>query len=79
MHPAQLGPPLASLALTLLAGLAQAQGTVYVSSEKDNALTVIDATTLAVKGTIATCKRARHVALTPERLLMVACTDSNAG
>jgi PQQ-dependent catabolism-associated beta-propeller protein len=49
-----------------------------VSSEKDNALTMIDATTLAVKGTLATCKRARHVQITPEGKLMVACTDSNA-
>ena len=54
-----------------------AQGAAYVSSEKDNALTVIDLATLAVKGTIPTCKRARHLQLTPERQLMVACTDSN--
>lgn len=57
---------------------AAAQGTAYVSSEKDNALTVIDMASLSVTGTIATCKRARHLQLTPERLLMVACTDSNA-
>jgi PQQ-dependent catabolism-associated beta-propeller protein len=70
----------ALLAATLaLAGqAAQAQGTIYVSSEKDDALTLIDTGTLAVKGTIATCKRARHVQLTPDRKLMVACTDSNA-
>lgn len=58
--------------------LAAAQGTIYVSSEKDDALTVIDAASLSVKGTIATCKRARHVQLTPDRKIMVACTDSNA-
>ncbi|VTU35702.1 PQQ-dependent catabolism-associated beta-propeller protein [Variovorax sp. PBS-H4] len=56
---------------------AWAQGVAYVSSEKDSALTVIDLATLAVKGTIPTCKRARHVQLTPERQLMVACSDSN--
>ena len=36
---------------------AQAQGTAYVSSEKDQALTLIDLVTLKVKGTIPTCKR----------------------
>jgi len=63
--------------LALLAGTAQAQGLAYVSSEKDDALTVIDLATLAVKGTIATCKRGRHLQLTPDRKLLVACTDSN--
>jgi PQQ-dependent catabolism-associated beta-propeller protein len=57
---------------------ALAQGTLYVSSEKDDSLTLIDLVTLTVKGTIATCKRARHVQLTPDRRLLVACTDSNA-
>jgi PQQ-dependent catabolism-associated beta-propeller protein len=57
---------------------AQAQGTAYVSSEKDDALTVIDLATLSVKGTVPTCKRGRHIQLTPERHIMVACTDSNA-
>jgi len=57
---------------------ALAQGTAYVSSEKDDALTVIDLGTLAVKGTIATCKRGRHLQLTPDRKLLLACTDSNA-
>src|SRR5215207_10745709 len=66
-----------ALALAAASQIVPAQGTAYVSSEKDNALTLIDLGTLAVKGTLATCKRARHVQLTPERLLMVACTDSN--
>ena len=57
---------------------ALAQGTAYVSSEKDQALTLIDLATLSVKGTVPTCKRGRHIQLTPERLIMVACTDSNA-
>jgi PQQ-dependent catabolism-associated beta-propeller protein len=69
---------LLAAALALAGQAAQAQGTIYVSSEKDDALTLIDTGTLAVKGTIATCKRARHVQLTPDRKLMVACTDSNA-
>ncbi|MBO9513264.1 MAG: PQQ-dependent catabolism-associated beta-propeller protein [Variovorax sp.] len=57
---------------------ALAQGTAYVSSEKDEAVTLIDLGTLAVKGTIATCKRGRHIQLLPGRLIMLACTDSNA-
>ena len=65
-------------ALALAGSTALAQGTAYVSSEKDNSLTLIDLTTLTVKGTIATCKRARHVQLTPDAKIMVACTDSNA-
>jgi PQQ-dependent catabolism-associated beta-propeller protein len=57
---------------------ALAQGRAYVSSEKDNALTVIDTGTLAVTGTIASCKRGRHIQRMPDGLLMVACTDSDA-
>lgn len=68
---------LIAIALTATGAAGMAQGTAYVSSEKDNSLTLIDTSTLAVKGTIATCKRARHVQLTPEKMLMVACTDSN--
>jgi PQQ-dependent catabolism-associated beta-propeller protein len=70
-------PTIAS-GLVLCAATALAQGTAYVSSEKDNSLTLIDLGTLAVKGTIATCKRARHVQMTLDAKIMVACTDSNA-
>lgn len=69
---------LTMIGLTLAAGLCAAQGTAYVSSEKDDALTLIDTRTLAVKGTIATCKRGRHIQRLPDGKLMVACTDSNA-
>jgi PQQ-dependent catabolism-associated beta-propeller protein len=75
---AALRRPLITLALAAAGSAALAQGTAYVSSEKDDSLTMIDLATLTVKGTVATCKRARHVLLTPERLIMVACTDSNA-
>ena len=68
----------ATLALAAGCTAALAQGTAYVSSEKDDALTVIDLGTLSVKGTIATCKRGRHMQLTPDGKLLVACTDSNA-
>jgi len=60
----------------LLASGALAQGTAYVSSEKDDALTMIDLATLSVKGTVPTCKRGRHLQLTPDRKLMLACSDS---
>jgi PQQ-dependent catabolism-associated beta-propeller protein len=68
---------LAALALACAGPFALAQGTAYVSSEKDDALTVIDLATLTVKGTIATCKRGRHLQLTPDRKLLLACTESN--
>jgi PQQ-dependent catabolism-associated beta-propeller protein len=55
-----------------------AQGTAWVSSEKDDALTLIDTTTLAVKGTVPTCKRGRHIQRLPDGKIMVACSDSNA-
>jgi PQQ-dependent catabolism-associated beta-propeller protein len=65
------------LLLSLAVIGAGAQGTAYVTSEKDNALTLVDTATLAVKGTIATCKRARHIQRAPDGMLLVACTDSN--
>jgi PQQ-dependent catabolism-associated beta-propeller protein len=74
-----LGRLAALAALSVWAvGPALAQGTAYVSSEKDDALTLIDVKSLAVKGTVPTCKRGRHVQLMPDGKLMVACTDSNA-
>lgn len=69
---------LIAAAAALAPTLALAQGTAYVSSEKDDALTLIDVKTLAVKGTIPTCKRARHLQLMADGKLMVACTDSNS-
>jgi PQQ-dependent catabolism-associated beta-propeller protein len=75
-----LPTPFLAAAAAVLMGLclaAQAQGTAYVSSEKDDALTLIDLGTLSVKGTLPTCKRGRHIQLTPERRILVACTDSN--
>jgi PQQ-dependent catabolism-associated beta-propeller protein len=68
----------ATLALIACCTAASAQGTAYVSSEKDDALTMIDLATLTVKGTVPTCKRGRHIQLTPDRKIMVACTDANA-
>jgi PQQ-dependent catabolism-associated beta-propeller protein len=61
------------------AGTPFAQPSVWVSSEKDNALAVIDAATLAVTATVPTCKRPRHMQLLPGgKQLLVACGESNA-
>ena len=68
---------LAALLLPLAAGTAAAQGVAWVSSEKDDALTLIDTQSLAVIGTVATCQRGRHVQRLPDGKLMVACTESN--
>ncbi|HET7525248.1 MAG TPA: PQQ-dependent catabolism-associated beta-propeller protein [Burkholderiaceae bacterium] len=66
------------LCMLFATGAAQAQGVAFVSSEKDNALTVIDLKTLAVTGTVPSCKRPRHMQLTPDgKQLMVACGESN--
>ena len=67
----------AALSLAAAGAAALAQGTAYVSSEKDAALTMIDLGTLAVKGVVPTCQRSRHILFTPARQLLVACTDSN--
>ena len=65
--------PLAAFALTLFAAAAHAQ-VAWVSSEKDHALTLVDLKTQAVTGTVPTCKRPRHMQLTPDgKQLAVAC------
>ena len=56
----------ACLVFAATSAAAQAQGTAYVSSEKDDALTLIDTQTLAVKGTIPICKRGRHIQRLPD-------------
>ena len=62
--------------LTVSAVSAQAQ-LAYVSSEKDNALAIVDVKTQSVVGHIPTCKRPRHMALSADRKqLMTACGDS---
>jgi PQQ-dependent catabolism-associated beta-propeller protein len=68
-----------ALSCSLLGGLAAAQPMVWVSSEKDNALAVVDATSLTVAATVPTCKRPRHMQLLPGgKQLMVACAESHA-
>lgn len=65
------------LGAALTTSAAWAQGVAYISSEKDNAIAVLDLKTQAVTATIATCKRPRHMQLTPDgKQLVVACSDS---
>src|SRR4051812_49187527 len=63
-----------------LAGAAQAKdtGKVFVSSEKDNALAVLDAAKGEVLATPLVCKRPRHMQLSPDRTQMyIACSDDH--
>ena len=71
---------LSALALAgLLHGAAQAQTLALVSSEKDNAITVIRLADLQLQAPIPTCKRPRHMQLSANRQqLLVACSDSAA-
>lgn len=71
---------LAIAAVVWLAGAAQAAGSgqLFVSSEKDNALAVIDIARAEVTGAVPLCKRPRHLQLGPDRArLFVACSDGN--
>jgi PQQ-dependent catabolism-associated beta-propeller protein len=70
---------LALLAAALAAGVhAKDTGQVFVSSEKDNAMAVIDAARGEVVASPALCKRPRHMQLSPDRLqLLVACSDDH--
>ena len=70
----------------LLAGLAvqtsvQAQTltTAWISSEKDNTITLVDLAQGKVTATVPTCNRPRHMQLSADgKKIMVACSDSNA-
>ena len=69
----------AVVALLMAAPLyARDTGQVFVSSEKDHSLIVVDAAKGEVAAPIALCKRPRHMQLTPDRnQLLVACGDDN--
>jgi PQQ-dependent catabolism-associated beta-propeller protein len=54
-------------------------GRLYVSSEKDNAIAIVDAAKLEVVASPVVCKRPRHMQLSPDRkLLYIACGDDQA-
>jgi PQQ-dependent catabolism-associated beta-propeller protein len=69
---------LLSLALCTFPAFAKDTNRIYVSSEKDNAMTVVDAVKAEVVASHALCRRPRHMQLTPDRLqLLVACSDDH--
>lgn len=68
------------LAVLALAGTAHAQaaGRVFVSSEKDNAIAVLDAAELEIVAAPPVCKRPRHMQLSADRAqLYIACSDDH--
>lgn len=74
----------AVLMLAVLVGLAMAPaaardtGKLFVSSEKDNAMAVVDIAKAEVTGSQKLCKRPRHMQLSPDRnQLFVACSDDH--
>src|SRR4051812_7521991 len=53
-----------------------ASGAVFISSEKDNVITVLDGKTQQQIGVIKVCKRPRHMQFTPDhKQLLTACGD----
>jgi PQQ-dependent catabolism-associated beta-propeller protein len=69
---------LAWIALGTGTVLARDTGKILVSSEKDNAITLIDGARSEVTGATPLCKRPRHMQLTPDRQqLLVACSDDH--
>ena len=72
---------LLSALLLVLAGAAAAKdtGLIFVSSEKDNVVTVLDGKTYEVVKTIGTAARPRHLQFSPDRSqIYVACGDGDA-
>lgn len=61
-------------------GIAHAAGTgkVFVSSEKDNAVAVIDGAKMELLAAQPACKRPRHMQLSPDRAgIYIACSDDH--
>jgi PQQ-dependent catabolism-associated beta-propeller protein len=70
----------AGMALLLVAGTVAAKdsGRIFVSSEKDNAIAIVDAARLELVTSPLVCRRPRHMQLTPDRTqLLVACSDDH--
>src|SRR6187431_214484 len=73
-------PAFAGMTLMAVLGLAQAKdtGKVFVSSEKDNALAVLDGAKGELVASPVVCKRPRHMQLSPDRAKMyIACSDDH--
>jgi PQQ-dependent catabolism-associated beta-propeller protein len=72
---------IAAVLLAAALGPVQAKdtGRVFVSSEKDNAIAIVDAAKAEVVASPLVCKRPRHMQLSPDRLqLFVACSDEHS-
>jgi len=66
----------ATTAVFAVPAWAKQTGGVFISSEKDNTITVLDGKTWQQVALIKTCKRPRHMQLTPDSArLIVACGD----
>lgn len=79
MHALRVGSAVVLAAALLASHIAQARdtGQVFVSSEKDNALLVLDAKG-ALVGAFPLCKRPRHIQLSADRRqLLAACGDGH--
>jgi DNA-binding beta-propeller fold protein YncE len=72
-------PAFAGMTFFLL-GVAHAAGTgkVFVSSEKDNTVAVIDGTKMELLASPLACKRPRHMQLSADRsAIYIACSDDH--
>jgi PQQ-dependent catabolism-associated beta-propeller protein len=66
------------LAVGVTCAHAKDTGKLFVSSEKDNAIAIVDAARGELVASPAVCKRPRHMQLTPDRTqLLVACSDDH--
>lgn len=58
--------------------LAAGSGQLFVSSEKDNAMAILDASRLELVASPALCRRPRHMQRTPDgKQLLIACSDDH--
>lgn len=70
---------LAAMAAAFSAAWAKDTGNVFISSEKDNVITVLDGKTQQQIASIPTCKRPRHMQLTAARDRLIAlCGDDGS-
>jgi PQQ-dependent catabolism-associated beta-propeller protein len=70
---------LAFSALLSTAAHAKNTGRIFVSSEKDNAIAIVDGARGEIVASPAVCRRPRHMQLSPDRQqLYVACSDDHA-
>ena len=73
---ASIAAPLACLALLLCSNAAGAQ-TAYVSNEKDNTLSIIDAASMTVIDTVKVGRQPRGIVLSPDNTRLYICASSD--